>query len=173
MQLRSAPAVLLCLVLLAGCTRTPPLQQPVDAETPMALNLWRTRMNDALPREVWRWFDVTMQEFKFQAMLAGKTSGSAAIDTAVRERIHGRPLGEIVRERLQAHLQRKTAERDDMKSAFTRNEEKRVLIRPGQDDLLRDLNHHQENLRQNLAKVEAELADAQAALPRFESAPSH
>lgn len=172
MQLRSAPAALFCLVLLAGCTRTPPLQQPVDAATPMALNLWRTKMNDALLPEDWRWFDVVMQEYKFQIMLAGKISGSAAIDDAVRARIHGRPLAEIMREGLQAHLQRKTAERDDMKTAFARNEQKRALIKPGQDDLLRDFNFHQETLRQNLAKVEADLAAAQAALPRFENAPS-
>ncbi len=169
MQLRSAPAALLCLIMLAGCARTPPLQQPVDAETPMALNLWRAKMNDALPREDWRWFDVVMQEFKFQVMLAEKISGSTAIDDAVRKRIHGRPLGEIMREGLQAHLQRKTAERDDMKTAFERNEQKRALIKPGQDDLLRDLNLHQETLRQNLAKLETELGAAQTALPRFKN----
>jgi hypothetical protein len=169
MQLRSAPAVLLCLLLLAGCTRKPPLQQTVNAETPMALNLWRAKMNDSLPPEDWRWFDVVMQEYKFQLMLAGKISGSAAIDAAVRERIHGRAMGEVLREGLQAHLQRKTAERDDMKTAFARNEEKRALIRPGQDDLLRDLNFHQETLGQNLAKLETDLAAAQAALGRFEN----
>ena len=169
MQLRSAPAVLLCLLLLAGCARPPPLEQPVDAETPMALNLWRSKMSRDLTTEDWRWFDVVIQEYKFQLMLAGKISGSAAIDAAVRERIHGRALGVVLREGLQAHLQRKTAERDDMKTAFGRNEEKRALIKPGQDDLLRDLNFHQENLRQNLAKLEAELAAAQAALVRFEN----
>jgi type I restriction-modification system DNA methylase subunit len=110
-----------------------------------------------------------MQEFKFQLMLAGKISGSAAIDAAVRERIHGRPLGEVLREGLQAHLQRKTAERDDMKTAFYRNEEKRTLVKPGQDDLLRDLNFHQNNLKQNLAKLEQEVSAAQAALARFEN----
>lgn len=169
MQLRSTPAALLCLVLLAGCARTPPLQQPVDAETPMALNLWRSKMSRDLTTEDWRWFDVVMQEHKFQIMLAGKISGSAAIDAAVHERIHGRPLAEVMREGLQAHLQRKTAERDDMKTAFARNEQKRSLIKPGQDDLLRDLNFHQETLQQNLAKVEADLAAVQAALPRFEN----
>lgn len=169
MHLRPATAALLCLLLLAGCARTPPLERAVDAETPMLFNLWRSKLNDALPREDWRWFDVALQEFKFQLMLAGKISGSAAIDAAVLERIHGRPLREVLREGLQAHLQRKTAERDDMKTAFGRNEEKRALIKPGQDDLLRDLNFHQDNLRQNLAKLEKEVGAAQAALTRFES----
>ena len=169
MEIRPTPAALLCLLLVAGCARTPPLEQPVDAETPMLFKLWRAKMNDALPREDWRWFDVVMQEYKFQLMLAGKISGSAAIDAAVRERIHGRPLGEVLREGLQAHLERKTAERDDMKTAFARNEEKRTLVKPGQDDLLRDLNFHQDNLRQNLAKLETELTAIQAALARFEN----
>lgn len=136
----------------------------------MAFNLWRGKLNDSLSREEWRWFDVAMQEFKFQIMQAGKISGSAAIDAAVRERINGRSLAGVVREGLQAHLQRKTAERDDMKTAFKRNEQKRTLIKPGQDDLLRDLNFHQANLQQNLAKLEDEVATVQAALPRFETA---
>lgn len=169
MQIRPALVALLCLFLLAGCTRTPPLAQPVDAETTTALDQWRAQMSRDLTTEDWRWFDVAMQEFKFQLMLAGKISGSAAIDAAVRERIHGRPLGEVLREGLQAHLQRKTAERDDMKTAFERNEEKRGLVKPGQDDLLRDLNFHQDNLKQNLAKLEQEVSAAQAALARFES----
>lgn len=169
MKIRPAPAALLCLVLLAGCARPPPFEQPVDAETPMALNLWRSRMSRDLTTGDWRWFDVAMQEFKFQLMLAGKISGSAAIDEAVREQIHGRPLGEVLREGVQAHLLRKTAERDDMKTAFARNEEERALVKPGQDDLLRDLNFHQNTLRQNLAKLDEEVAAAQAALAGFEA----
>lgn len=169
MKIRPAPAVVLCLLLLAGCSRTPPLEQPVDAETPMALNLWRSKMSRDLTTEDWRWFDVVMQEYKLQIMLAGKISGSAAIDAAVCERIHGRALGEVLHEGLQAHLQRKTAERDDMKTAFERNEQKRSLVKPGQDDLLRDLNFHQENLRQKLAKADEEVAATQAALARFDN----
>lgn len=169
MKIRPAPAALLCLLLLAGCARTPPLEQPVDAETPTALDQWRSKKSRDLTSEDWRWFDVAMQEFKLQFMLAGKISGSAAIDAAVRERIHGRPLGEVLREGLQAHLQRKTAERDDMKTAFERNEEKRALVKPGQDDLLRDLSFHQEELHRKIERCETEIASADQAFTAFEA----
>ena len=43
------------------------------------------------------------------------------------------------------------------------------MARPMTHDLLRDLNFHQNNLRQNLAKLDEEVAAAQAALARFEN----
>jgi uncharacterized lipoprotein YajG len=156
------------LLSLAACARTPPHQQVVDAASTAAFNQWRADASRTLSPEDWRWFDVAIQEFKLQLMLGGKTSGGAAIDTAVREKINGRPFIEVLREGLQGHLQRKTAERDDTAVTITTNDQKiRRLIKPGADDVLRDFNAHQEMLRQKLAKLEAEIATAQAALARF------
>jgi len=129
--------------------------------------MWRANLGQALTPEEWRWFDLTVQEFKFQLMLEQKVSGSAAIEAAVRERINGRKLGEVLREGLQAHLERKTTERDELEAAIGINAKRK--IRPGDDDARRDLAAHQENLRQKLAKLNEELAALSAALVQLDN----
>jgi len=166
-------ALLAALSPLVACTQTPPQQQPVDAGSPIALSMWRAKATNSLTAEDWRWFDVTLQELKLQVMLEGKTSGSAAIETVVRGKIDGRPFIEVMREGLQLHLQRKTAERDDTVNALATNEQKiKPRIKPGSDDILRDFNTHQDMLRQKLAKLEPEVAAAQTALPRYAASPA-
>jgi hypothetical protein len=155
--------------LAGGCTRTPPYLQPIEAETPMELNLWRSRVNQALTPEEWRWFETVLQEYRFQLMREGKASGSKAVDEALRQTIHGRPLAEVMREGLQMHLRRKTGERDEMKIAFERNEQKRRLVRAGDADTLSALEHHQKTLAEKLARNESEITAAQAAFAAFEA----
>jgi len=165
MKPQPALLVVLCLVVLAGCARTPPDQRPVEAESPIAFNLWRAKLDAELTPEEWRWFDVALQEFKFQLMLDQKVSGSEAIDTAVRERINGRKWIEVTREGLQAHLKRKTAERDEMEAAFAINAKRK--IRPGDDDTRRDLAMHQENLRRKLATLNNDITAVATELARL------
>lgn len=157
------------LLVLAGCARTPPLQRPIDAETPMALTLWRAGMVHELTPEEWRWFDVVVQEYKLEFMRAGQATGAAALDDAVRRALHGRPLADVMREGLQRWLQRKTAERDEMTTAFERNEQKRPLIAPTQTGLLRDLDFHQQELRRKIERCTDEIAAGSTALQAFEA----
>jgi hypothetical protein len=160
--------LLAALMLLASCTRTPPHWQTVDAGSPLAFTMWRGKASRTIAPDDWRWFEVAIQEFKYELMLAGKVSGSAAIEEAVRNRIDGRAFAEVVREGLQAHLHRKTAERDEMTTSLETNERRiKHRIKPGDADTLRDFDAHQDNLRRKLAKVEAEVAAAEAALARF------
>jgi hypothetical protein len=154
-----------CFLLLTGCAPTIPYHQPVEAGTPLQFNTWRAKVGADLTQEEWQWFDLAMQEFKFQLMLDQTVSGRDAIDVAVRERINGRRLVDVVREGLQAHLKRKTAERDELEAAIAINSKRK--IRPDDTTMLQDLANHQENLRRKLAKLNDELAAANAALDRL------
>ncbi len=162
-------ACLLGLLLLAGCTRTPPHRQPVEAETPLQLTLWRANLAQQLTPEEWRWFDAVVQEHKLRLMLAGRTTGAAAQDEAVRKIIHGRPLDEVMREGLQLRLGRKRDELAEMKTALARNEEKRALFKPAQTDLIRDFTHHQDELQRKIVRAEEEIAATRAALDAFDA----
>lgn len=159
--------VILGILFLAGCARIPPAQQPVEASSAIEFSMWRTRLNDELTREEWRWFDVAMQEFKYQLMLDQKVSGSAAIETAVREKIHGRTLADVMREGLQAHLRRKTAERDELEAAIAINAKRRIP--PGDTALQQEFAAHQEKLKKKIPGLNAELATVQAELDRLQA----
>lgn len=171
MNPRMALPVFAWMVFLTGCAKAPPYQQAVEAESPIQFNMWRANLSGDLTPEEWQWFDVAMQEFKFQLMLDQKVSGSDAIAAAVREKINGRTLGDVLREGLQAHLKRKTAERDELEAAIGINAKRK--IRQDDTDTRRDLAAHQENLRKKLAKLNDELAAANAALAQLNAkAPS-
>jgi hypothetical protein len=165
--MKCVPALraLVSLLLLTGCAPTPPFERAVEAESTMQFAMWRTNVGPGLTREEWQWFDVALQEFKFQLMLDQKVSGSDALDTAVRERINGRQLREVMREGLQGHLHRKTAERDELEAAIAINAKRK--IRPDDTVMLRDLADHQENLRRKLTKLNDELSAASAALAQL------
>jgi hypothetical protein len=155
------------LFLSNGCARTPAHRQAVDAASPITFTLWQAKIQKDLTPEEWRWFGVAMQEFKFQLMLDQKMTGSEAIDTAVRTRINGRPFLDVMREGLEAHLMRKTAERDELESAIAINAKRKLP--PGDDAMRRELDAHQENLRKKLAALNDELAAVKAALGGFEA----
>lgn len=156
------------LLLSAGCARTPPRQQPVEADSPIEFNMWQSRMQGTLTREEWRWFEVVMQEFKYQAMLSGQASGGAAVDSAVRTRITGRPFSKVMSEGLRAHLQRKTAERDELETAIALNA--KMKVKPEDTATLKELSLHQENLREKLVRLNDERAVIQAELARLDAA---
>ncbi len=156
------------LCLLTGCAPTPPLQQTIKAGSSAEFQQWRANSADTLAAGQWRWFDIAIQELKLGVMRAGKISGSVAIEASVREHIHGRPLGDVLREGLQAYLERKTAERHDTETTIATNDQRiKPLIKPGADDILRDFNAHQEMLREKLPRLDSDIAEARAALANF------
>lgn len=162
---RGACLGLLVLVLVSGCTRQSPYAAPIEAATPTAYNLWRGKLAGVLTGDEWRWYDVAIQEFKYQLMLGTRTSGSEAIDEAVRTRIDGRPYADVVREGLQAYERRKAAERAELTATIAINA--KLKIKPDDTDMLRDFKAHQERLQGNLAKVEEDLAAVRAELARL------
>ncbi|HEX2862103.1 MAG TPA: hypothetical protein VHN79_10710, partial [Lacunisphaera sp.] len=142
-------------------------EEPVAAASSAEFNTWRASHQDDLPPAEWQWFDVAIQEFKLALMREGKLSGSGAIDEAVRAKIHGRPLADVMREGLQAHVRRKTAERAEMDAAFALNASRRIP--PDDTATLRDMANHQENLRVKMNKLDQEIAAANAALAPLEA----
>ncbi len=113
------------------------------------------------------WFDVAIQEFKFQIMLSKQATGSEAIDAALREKINGRKLGDVMRDGLQAYLKRKTSDKDDLEQAILANS--KLHIRPGDEDKAKELAEFQENLHNRLTRLQEEVAAAETAIARLET----
>jgi hexokinase len=163
---RAGNVIALSLVLLVGCAPSSPYQQPIDAESPIRFATWRADTDSSLTREEWGWFDVAIQEFKFQVMLGRQTTGSEAIDAAVCEKINGRKLGDVMRDGLQAYLKRKTTDKDQLEQAIRTNS--KLRIPPGDEAKARELADFQENLQQRLAKLKEEVAAAETATAKLE-----
>jgi hypothetical protein len=155
------------LILLAACARTPPYQQVIEAVSTAQFDLWRADHLGVLMPEDRSWFNVAIQEFKFQVMLSGKATGSEAVDAAMREKINGRKLIDVMREGLQAYLKRKTADKDDLERAILINS--KLHIPPGDEEKAKELAEFQENLRNRLARLKEEVAAAETAIARVEA----
>lgn len=165
-----ALALLWVLALgLPGCTRRSPYLEPVDASTPYSLVLWRTQARDALTADQWVWFDAILQEHKYRVMQQTDTSGSEAIDEAARARIHGRPLADVMREGLQMIIQRRTDERNQKRDALLANIKRRDLIPRENEQMLRDFELHQQELRNRIVRLEQELTQLNAVLAACEA----
>lgn len=152
------PAII-CLGLLLGCARPPAFQQPVKADSPLSFTTWRSELSDALTPQEWAWFDLAIQEFKFQIMKAGQVTGSEAIDETMREKIDGRKLVEVMQQGLGLRVQRLQADKTELEYAMQTNARSR--IKPSE---ARELAEFQKNLEKKLARMTEEITEAETEL---------
>ena len=166
--LRLAALPLLVLSLQTGCTQKSPYEQIVLADTDRGFQDWRADLIGPLTREEFDWFNVAIQEYKFQIMLNHEATGSEAIDPAMRANISGRRLLDVMREGLETCLQRKRDERDQLHDAIAVNSVNgRKLIKPDDSETKNQLDDFQAGLRRKLAKLKDESAAIEAELVKL------
>jgi hypothetical protein len=104
----TVPTLALAIVpVLFGCDRRPkdPLETVVEAGSPLELQRWRARVADDLKPEQTQDVDTAIQELKFQLMAQG-VSGTAAIDTAIDEKVKNKTTRQVIELGLTAKLDR-------------------------------------------------------------------
>ena len=114
---------------LCGCHPANPLDQKIMASSPIDLVWWRADASGRLDREQWRDLDEAIQEIKFRIMIDHTASGSDAVDQAMRERINGRTVREVLTTGYRSRLDRLNIERAESINVITTNA--RLVTRPG------------------------------------------
>lgn len=168
-----ALSLIALLLLTAGCGRRDPLERTVSAPTSGRFAAWRAHLSSDSNVELVRRVEEAVQEIRLSVSgarelqrMSGEevTGGAAAIDEAVRQRVDGRSLREIVRLGYELRLRRLKMEMSGLEAAMEQNS--RLVTRPG--DL--ESQHHLEGLhdrqqvrvdqyREDIAAAERELAD--------------
>lgn len=156
----------ICFALLLGCSRPPPGRQPVEATTPINFAMWRSENNDALTRKEWSLFDLAMDELKLKLMLDGQASGSEAIDRALRAKINGLPLRDVMLSGLQLRLKRLSFDKTILEESLSENSQ--LKLRPGEDEKAQALAAKIRAQAERLAKLKATVAEAEADLHQLE-----
>ena len=128
--------------------------------------MWHSDMSESLTPQEWAWFDLAIQEFKFQIMRGGQATGSEAIDAALREKIDGRKLVEVMQLGLDLRLKRIKAAKTELEQSILINS--RTRIKPGDDERAHALAEFQENLGKKLAKMTEEITAAEAEIKALE-----
>jgi hypothetical protein len=124
--------VLTCLTVgaaLCGCHPTNPLDRKIMASSPIDFMWWRADASKNLDREQWREFDEAIQEIRFRMTIDHIASGRDAVDQAMRERINGRTVREVLIMGYRSRLDRLDTERAESMKVITTNA--RLVTRPG------------------------------------------
>jgi hypothetical protein len=114
-------ALLALTFALAGCDRTPPLGLAVRADSPLALSLWRSKVQNDLTLDQWTDFDTALQEIRYGIMSDGEATGSAAVEQVLQTRIDGFTVRDVMWMGFELKLQRLAIEGDKLDAAIRYN----------------------------------------------------
>lgn len=146
------------MTVFAGCKRTPPFQQKVEAESTSAFSMWRAKMGERLTARERELVDKAVQELKFKVMAEGSAHGSTAIDQAVRRQIDGAILYDVVQLGLQERLNRLLTEKSKLERSTTIHT--RLRTRPGDEESADVLKTIRADQARRLEKLESEISEA-------------
>ena len=155
------------LIGLGGCGPRDPLEEVVSVPTINRFAAWRSHLASDMNAELVRRVELALQEIRLaesgdrelQRQLGEKVSGGReALDESVRQRVHGRPLREVLQLGYEMRVRRLGEELAGLEDAMSRNAQ--LVTRPG--DL--ESKHHLEGLRdRQRARVDTYREDRAAA----------
>lgn len=121
-----------------GCIRRDPWTRPASTDSRAAYEVWLSRLAETVSARDWHRIGEALQEIRIEIMAererrrtrgAEAGSGAGTIDDALRERIRGRPLREIVQLGFELRRARLTGELVLLERAMDQND--RLVTRPG------------------------------------------
>jgi hypothetical protein len=128
---RSGIVVAAC-IFAQGCGRSDPLDMTVDADSFVALVMWKDKAADRLGPVQMAEFDEAVREIKFEAMADGAASGTEAVEEVAREMINGRTARDVMEMGLEWEMSRLQAEHWALDTASSSNA--RARTKPGDTD---------------------------------------
>jgi hypothetical protein len=156
---------ILALLILTGCARDP-AEQVVSVPTAVRFATWRSHLASDSSLELRRRVELALQEIRMKEAaereirrgLGEKVAGSVVeLDEAVRRRVDGRRLREVIQLGFELRLRRLKEELAGLEDAVKGNAG--LVTRPGDVDS----KHHLEGLRdRQLQRVESYRADIAA-----------
>jgi hypothetical protein len=168
---RGAVLAACVIALTGGCGPSDPWLQQVSAKSPTEFNIWQSRLAGKFSAADRTRIADALQEVRLQimgerelrrAMDEPVISGSEAIESALRERVHGRPLREVLQLGYEIRVRRLSRELAGLEDAMKRNAG--LVTKPGDVES----KHHLEGLRDRqaarVAKYREDLAAAEKAL---------
>jgi hypothetical protein len=171
--MQTARALLLVMIALsaAGCAPRDPMERIVSVPSTGRLAAWRSHLASDSSAETVRRVEEALQEIRLS--IAGERElkrqmgervegGTEAIDEAVRQRVNGRRLREVMQLGYELRVRRLKEELAGLEKAMSKNAQ--LVTRPG--DL--ESQHHLEGLQQRqqvrVEKYREELAAAEREL---------
>lgn len=147
------------LALLAGCAPTDPIEERVRAKSPLAFNTWQSRFASRLDAGERARFEAALQEIRLKIMADREATGSDPISEALRAKIDGRPVREVLQLGLELRLARLLQEHAALNTVMRQN----AMLQTRDGDKASEeylVNFHQKQAAR-LEKLEAEIEATQ------------
>ena len=162
--------IILFLVVVLGCARDP-MERVISAPTTSRLAAWRAHVASDFDVETMRRVELALQEIRLS--LTGERelkrqlgesikSGTDVIDEAIRERVHGRRLREVLQLGYEMRVRRLTEELALLEDAMSKNAQ--LTTRPGDLDSKHHLDGLQERQRVRVENYRTDIASAEKEL---------
>ena len=167
MQRVRSVAASACLLLLAACAARDPLERVISAPTSGRLAAWRSHAASDYNVDTFRRIEEALQEIRMSVagdrelkrQLGEKVeSGVDPLDEAVRQRVDGRRLREVLQLGYELRVRRLQEELVGLEDAMAKNSQ--LVTRPGDLESKHHLEGLQERQRVRVGKYRADLAAA-------------
>jgi hypothetical protein len=157
-SLRYFPIAIVAALLVAGagCSRDSGQEPTVRAQTVHDFTTWRARFGDKLTPEQWGEFDHAVQEIRLAVARTGEATGSGPVDAAMRAKIDGRTVREVIALGYDAQLGRLGVDRDVLVSLMERNAT--LQVRPGDTASADYLQRKRDDQLAELKKIDEQIA---------------
>jgi hypothetical protein len=146
-------------VVATGCQRTPRYEQKVAAETTSDFGRWQRDVQGSFKPAEWAEFESALQDIKVRIIAHKEATGADGVNDALRPKIHGRTVREVLRQGYEAKLWRLNVELTELEKMIKANAT--LQTNPGDsasgDYLARKLRDQSERFR----KVEEEIRAAE------------
>lgn len=116
-----APLLAGLLLVTAGCQKTDPRKEPVQAQSPSAFSRWRSMIGTEIKLDEWREFDAMLQEIRLRVTAEKQASGTEAVEAAMRSRINGLTFTDVLALGYEGRLMRLRPERQETLNAMRVN----------------------------------------------------
>lgn len=153
-------ALLAVALFFTGCGSSPLLDRVVSAESAQDFSSWQMRNRDAFTPEQWTEFEAILQDLKLKIITLEKVSGSDAVNDALRPKIHGRTVREVMRLGYEDRLWRLNVQRTEIEKMIEANAG--FKTRPGADEAAAVLARKRGEQASLLAKTQDEIKAAEA-----------
>jgi hypothetical protein len=122
MRLRFVSLLLFIVALcaMAGCAK-PRLDRVVSAETARDFAAWQRDNRDAFTADEWAEFETVLQDLKVRIIALREATGGDAVNDALRPKLHGRTVRDVLKQGYEARLWRLNVERTEFEKMIAGN----------------------------------------------------
>jgi hypothetical protein len=157
--------VLLCVT--TGCQRTPRWDGVVEADSAPAFGAWQRAQQDDFSQAEWTEFETALQDIKVRIIALREASGTEGVNDALRPKIHGQTVRQVLKQGLEARIWRLNVEKIELTKMVEGNATLRT--RPGDTASSEYLERKDREQRGRLQRALSDLAQAELTLAGLEA----